>query len=138
MAYLTDAELQTRMKPDLVNRSTPTQRGDAIDAASSLIDGYLAAGGYAVPVSSPPDLILKYCADIARYEVAKYIGLLGQIPKESIYYRDYDDAIRFLLDVQKGRLTIPGLAPEGAADGSPARPIVNSNTRRGWGYLDEN
>lgn len=138
MAYLTDAEFQKRLKPDLINRSDLTQRGDAIDAASSMIDGYLEAGGYAVPVTSPPDLLLKYCADIARYEIANYIGLTGQMPRESVYYIDYENALKWLRDVQKGRLTIPGLAPEGAADGSPARPIVNSNARRGWGYLDEN
>lgn len=132
MAYLDDAELSERMKPDLVNRSTEAQRDDAREVASSVIDSYLSAGGYTVPVSSPPNIILKLTADIARYEVAKYTGLLGQIPKESIYYRDYQDAINFLMAVQKGNAQIEGLEVADTTTGGPSKPLVKSNDSRGW------
>ena len=134
MAYLTVSELEDRMKPDLVDRSDNTQKTDAINTASSMIDGYLEAAGYSVPVTSPPDLILKLCADIARYEVAKYTGLSGIATKDSIYYQENQDALKFLIDVQKGLAKIPGLTlPGGSTDsGSPARPIIRSDERRGW------
>jgi phage gp36-like protein len=75
----------------------------ALDKASAEIDGYLAAGGYEVPLASPPSILAIYCCDIARYR------LVGAAAVETETARNrYKDAMKFLESVRDGRLKLGG------------------------------
>jgi phage gp36-like protein len=79
----------------------------ACSDASTLIDGYLASK-YTLPLSSVPDLVAGWAADIARYRLWD-----SGAPEE--IRRRYDDAIGQLRDLAKGTIALPP-----GADGSSA------------------
>lgn len=76
---------------------------DALAKADAMIDGYL-LGRYGVPLVKVPDMLPPLAVAIARY------NLLGETATERAR-NDYKDAISRLLDIQAGRMRLPGAAP---------------------------
>lgn len=71
----------------------------AIAGAGEIIDGYLAGGGYGLPLDPAPALISEIALDIAWYKL-----WTGAIP-DDVATR-YKDALRQLADIQSGRLVL--------------------------------
>lgn len=72
----------------------------ALTRASNVIDGYL-VGRYKTPWSDSPGILIGYCCDIARYQLASDYRQLS----EEIRLR-YDDAIKFLEKVASGKINL--------------------------------
>ncbi|EGT5658480.1 DUF1320 domain-containing protein [Citrobacter braakii] len=72
----------------------------ALTRASNVIDGYL-VGRYKTPWPDSPGILIGYCCDIARYQLASDYRLLS----EEIRLR-YDDAIKFLEKVASGKINL--------------------------------
>lgn len=110
-AYITREDLEQRFGVDEIEQLLDDDADDsesatetdsltaAIADASNLIDGYLASQ-YTLPLSSVPDLVKKWAADIARF------NLWDEKAPEEIRNR-YDDAIAALKDVAKGNIKLP-------------------------------
>lgn len=75
----------------------------AVDDASNLIDGYL-GGRYTLPLTSVPSVLIRICANIARYNL--YDSNVSEVVE-----RNYKDALTFLDAVGKGTLKL-GLAAD--------------------------
>ena len=103
MPYITLTDLTQRFGEDEILSLTDTGSGEigtelvdrAIEDASGEIDGYVAAGGYTLPLTPVPSIIKAYACDIARYRLYDE-SALEQVSKR------YDDAIKFLRAVAKG------------------------------------
>lgn len=76
MAYCTLSDLTTRYgEREILQLSDRSNSGEidtdvvngAIVDASALIDGYLADGGYSLPLGSTPQVIRHHCCQIVRY-----------------------------------------------------------------------
>ena len=80
---------------DVINTAVIEQ---AINDASDVINGYL-AGRYELPLVTVPNLLEQFCCDIARYKLGT-----NDVP-EHVETR-YKDAIKFLMSVAKGELSI--------------------------------
>ncbi len=76
----------------------------ALEDASSLIDGYL-AGRYPLPLAHVPTALVPICCDIARHR------LYGEQAPEQIAKR-YEAAVAFLKSVGRGELAL-GLSVDG-------------------------
>lgn len=109
MAYATITAMQQRFgERDLIYLSeredTPANVintaiiEQAINDASDVINGYL-AGRYELPLVTVPNLLEQFCCDIARYKLGT-----NDVP-EHVETR-YKDAIKFLMSVAKGELSI--------------------------------
>ncbi|NOR70973.1 MAG: DUF1320 domain-containing protein [Methylomarinum sp.] len=83
----------------------------AIDDAGAEIDGYLAK--YDLPLTTVPAVLVRLCADIARY------FLYDDAAPERVKDR-YDAAIKFLLNVSKGTIS---LGPDESGD----IPVTNDS-----------
>jgi len=80
---------------DVINTAVIEQ---AINDASDVINGYL-AGRYELPLVTVPNLLEQFCCDITRYKLGT-----NDVP-EHVETR-YKDAIKFLMSVAKGELSI--------------------------------
>lgn len=69
-----------------------------IETASSAIDSYLGTR-YAVPIASPPPLLVNICCDIAHYQLFDTNVL--ELVKER-----YQDALKLLRDIANGKATL--------------------------------
>ena len=72
---------------------------DAENAASGIVDGYLAAK-YTLPLASVPGMVLGWVGDITRYR------LWDQRAPEEVRRR-YEDAISQLRDLAAGKMALP-------------------------------
>lgn len=72
----------------------------ALTRASNVIDGYL-VGRYKTPWPDSPGILVGYCCDIARYQLATDYRRLS----DEIKLR-YDDAIKFLTKVSEGKINL--------------------------------
>jgi phage gp36-like protein len=107
MPYITLTDLQQRFSADEILALADDGAGQidqdeidrAIEDASGEIDGYVAAGGYAVPLSPVPSIVKAYACDIARYR------LYDDAATEQVTKR-YDDAIKFLRAVARGEVLL--------------------------------
>lgn len=63
--------------------------------AEAMIDGYLQSGGYVLPLSSAPTVIVRATCDIARYWLDRIRA------REDVRMR-YEDWMKWLKDVAKG------------------------------------
>lgn len=109
MTYVTDAALAAQTYSaeieQLLDRNGDGSRDSgvltlAISTADAMIDGYL-AGTYDVPLATVPPLISQIGCDIVRYM------LWSTTPPEEARKR-YEDAMRRLIDINKGTLTLIG------------------------------
>jgi len=82
----------------------------AIEDASAEVDGYIGSK-YSLPLDSPPAVLTRIAADIARYR------LHDNLATEEVRKR-YDDALRFLKSVGKGEISL-GVADPPSTTGSP-------------------
>jgi len=123
MAYCTQADLIDRYGESEIRELTdreglgeidPVVVERAIADAGGEIDGYLAAGGYALPLATTPAILAAYACDIARYR------LYGNAPPDATEGpgRRYADAVRFLREVSRGvvRLGFSAAPPEQEAE----------------------
>lgn len=82
-----------------------TVLNQAIDDASSEIDGYL-AGRYALPLATVPTALTRIACNMARYH------LYDDAATEAVRQR-YEDAVKFLRSVGTGQIDM-GLATDGS------------------------
>ena len=110
--YATLQDMQSRFSVDLMRVAvipgTATLDeavvAQALEDASSLIDGYL-AGRYPLPLAHVPTALVPICCDIARHR------LYGEQAPEQIAKR-YEAAVAFLKSVGRGELAL-GLSVDG-------------------------
>lgn len=79
----------------------------ALRSASAEADGYLAVR-FTLPLPSVPDVLVNYCCDIALYRL---MTLRRKSDVEEARIR-YEDALRFLREVARGKASLGGLEPE--------------------------
>lgn len=143
-AYVTREELEARFGvqeiADLLDENADGSESAsetatldaAIADASNLIDGYLASR-YTLPLSSVPEIVKAWAADIARYK------LWEQRAPEEVRQR-YEDVVGQLKDVARGHLALPpgsdGNKPSGsladAIDGFSADRLFTMDTLRDY------
>ena len=75
----------------------PNAVAEAIDDASGLIDGYLAAR-YPLPLITVPSVVTRIARDLVRYG-------LDNNPSDVVSKRR-DDAVKFLVSLSKGEVTL--------------------------------
>jgi phage gp36-like protein len=107
--------------------------GDAVDRAirnaSAEIDGYLISGGYAVPLSGPPENLRKYCIDIAAANLVISAGVLDNDPGGKAVIEEAKNARQFLTKVAEGKFKIPGYANDEEVSSPPGGVMVSSMPR---------
>lgn len=102
LIYLTDDERKNEINLVRIN--------DAIKSASGEIDGY-AQAKYPVPFNPIPEIITKYCVDIALYNLFSRRGF-DESSADSIIAKRYNAAIKFLENLAKGVVTIGVTTPK--------------------------
>lgn len=90
-----EAERQEKVKPIIA---------EAIEDAAGEINGYLAKR-YAIPIEPIPRVIVKYCKDIAVYNLYSRIGI-DENDKEKNFLNRYRSAIKFLEYVAIGKIDL--------------------------------
>lgn len=79
----------------------------ALDDASAEIDGYL-GGRFTLPLSDPPAVLNRLCADVAMYRLQS----LRPLHDLADARRRYDDAAAMLTKVSSGEMTL-GIGVDG-------------------------
>ena len=77
---------------------------ESISDACAEIDGYLAKR-YRVPFTKTPQVINKFAKDISVYNLVSRTGI-DESDREKTFLNRYNAAIKFLLDVAKGIISI--------------------------------
>ena len=107
-------------------------REDALDACSSLADGYL-SGRYTLPLSAWADDLRLHVAGMAAFRLLAARGYDPNRGADAAIRMLWDDAIRWLERVSSGSVT-----PAGIVDATPEEqeeiPHVAAvtNASRGW------
>ena len=131
MAYASQVDLENAYGTDLVTRlSDHDQDGvadqapidDALVAASSIIDAYLAAR-YSVPLERPTPIVRDLCVDIAWYRLA-----YSRLKQTTEMRLRYEDAIKLLTRVSEGKASI-GLDTTGDAGSDDQSGRMVTRTR---------
>lgn len=129
MIYATIEDFETtfgeRETAELSDLENPANEGadvdvieNALQLASSEIDGYLRAAGYKLPLITPLDILRGFCLDIARYR------LDINLAREDVRLR-YKAAIDFLKGLVSGVTQLPiGEADSGPTGVNDAMPKV--------------
>lgn len=117
MPYCTLDDIKTRRIPEeqLIQLTDDADLGMvslvAVDAAiaeaDELIDGHL-RDRYTLPLSPVPGLLVSLAADIAAYRLYGRRAL-GELPKA--IDRAYDNALKVLLRIQRGEISLGVTAP---------------------------
>lgn len=108
---------------------------DAIEDACAEIDGYLAKR-YSVPFSRTPQVISKFAKDIAVYNLVSRTGI-DESEREKTFLNRYNAAIKFLLDVAKGIISI-GAEEKGSSEVAngfrmkSSGRVFSRDSMRGW------
>jgi len=109
---------------------------DAIQDACAEIDGYLAKR-YSVPFKRTPQVINKFAKDISVYNLVSRTGI-DEGEREKTILNRYNAAVKFLLDVAKGIISI-GMdeigSKETAANGfnmKSSRRVFSRDSMKGW------
>lgn len=119
-----DELIQLTDRPD---PETGTVTGAIVDAvlnqaigdADAEINGWL-AGRYQLPLATAPEVLRRIGCDIARY------NLHGNSVPDPVRRR-YEDAVKFLVQVGKGAVSL-GINPAGQAGSDRALPEMQSST----------
>lgn len=140
--YITRAELEARFGvqeiADLLDDNHDGSESQAeaetltaaVADASNLIDGYLASR-YTLPLTSVPEIVKVWAADIARYKMWE------QRAPEEVRQR-YEDALGQLKDLARGNISLPpgsdgqtpGVSVADAIDGYSADRIFTMDSLR--------
>lgn len=125
MAYCTRADMIARYgETELTQLTDRTgEYGIIVDAvldtaitdASADIDGYLSDGGYSVPLTSPPHVLVRHCCVLARAQL--YDDLK---PKEVL--EDMQRSLDWLERIASGRQGLPGVSATTEPRASVAAP----------------
>jgi len=116
MAYITQADLETRYGVDEIVKLSDRNRDSIADAdvinaaiidAEAVIDSYL-AGGYDLPLNPTPSIIIRLACSIARYH------LYDDNPAEKVK-EEYDAAKLALEKISSGELKLPPCGSEAAS-----------------------
>lgn len=103
-AVLRGADVSTWLDEDVQAAQRALERIDAaVRDACSLIDGYLAKRGYALPLSPVHPLVSAWARGIARYLLHKNRTALES--KDPIA-RGYNDAVRLLQQTADGKFSL--------------------------------
>lgn len=94
---------------------------DQLTLASAEIDGYLGAR-YDLPLATPPTILTNFCVDVAVFNM--YARRQG--PPDH-WQKRYDNAIKFLVNVSQGKITLGAGDPDGNANNET--PQVTGPTR---------
>lgn len=149
--YCTVAEVLEKIKDDMMNViigdeyiEDEREREEkiaglcenAISDACAEIDGYLAKR-YRVPFTKTPQVINKFAKDISVYNLVSRTGI-DESDREKTFLNRYNAAIKFLLDVAKGIISI-GVEEKGgsseAANGFKMKSsgrVFSRDSMRGW------
>ncbi len=131
MAYATPAELdQLALPPDVARDVTDADKTAALEAASRLADSYLAAAGYAVPLTSWGDDLKGVVCAIAAFDLAVSVGLAPEGGETSNLYLKRRDALRWLERLARGEVRPVGVDP--APDAGAGEAFVVTDPKRGW------
>lgn len=130
-AYATPAELDAlALPPDVASAATDAEKEAALEAASRLTDSYLAAAGYAVPLTTWGDDLKNAVCAIAAYDLAVSKGLAPEDGEGSNLYLRKRDAVRWLERVAAGTAKPSGVGQE--TGGSAAVVYAITDEKRGW------
>ncbi len=135
MPYITLADLNQRfgeaeilaLADDGTGAVDQDEIDRAIEDAQGEIDGRVAAGGYSVPLSPVPNIVIAYACDIARYRLYD-AHASDQVTKR------YEDAIRFLRLVAKGEVLLGIGTDEGAETAGSVDFQTGSRVMPGGGF----
>jgi phage gp36-like protein len=111
MAYCTLEDLEAAYSAEQIgawSRLDPDKVDKAIQNASAEIDGYLISGGYAVPLSGPPQNLKKYCVDIAAASLIRGAGILSNDPGGEAALEEAKNARHYHGKITEGKYKIPG------------------------------
>lgn len=100
------------LKVDNFSEGDPQRVEQAIDDAESEINGYLASGGYSVPLINPPEIIKNYAKDIAFYNLLTISGIGEQDWDKTLLDRT-KKAYAYLGKIAEGKYIIPQYTQEG-------------------------
>jgi phage gp36-like protein len=95
----------------------------ALIDADGEIDGYLAGGGYSLPLATVPTVLRRLACDIAIYRMAK-----NETTTEERRLR-YQDAVQYLTRISSGAVSL-GLPDTDAAASTASRASFNGRARR--------
>lgn len=134
MTYATQSDLVDRFgDTELIQRTNRTG-GNTIDTvvlgraladADAEIDGYLAAR-YQLPIATPPALLVRLAADIARYHLYDD-GLPDTVSKR------YADAVTLLKRLANGEVQLVGAASVVVAPNTAEIPVLSRSQPRRFG-----
>lgn len=114
---------------------TPTQREQAIAAASAVADGYLGAR-FRLPLASwGVDLTQAVCKIAAFDLLATQVGFNPESGANAILVDRKNDAMRWLEHIAAGKITPAGVVdstPSAAPGGPAAAARAFSQSMRGW------
>ncbi len=131
MTYATQADLVERFGAQELAQRTNRVDGQSIDTvvleraiadAAAEINGYLATR-YTLPLASTPAVLVRLCADLARYQ------LCGDKVPESVRQR-YTDAVSLLKRLATGEVQLAGVQAVPAAGGAGNAVAVRSPARQ--------
>ena len=100
-----------------------TSVSQALTDASAEIDSYVAAK-YDLPLATTPTRFVKLAVDMAVYHLSTDAGVLTEEKRQR-----YDDAIRWLRDLDKGVLSL-GLEDPPSSVGGGAKLVASDTTAR--------
>lgn len=131
--YATTTDLTRLGLPAAALTTVPTEtQEDALDAASSLADGYLTSR-YALPLSAWGDDLRGCVCKLAAYDVMVTRGYSPEAGRDDQLRLRHEDAMRWLRDVATGVVALYGVTdatPTDTTDNSGSRMITN--TPRRW------
>jgi phage gp36-like protein len=134
VTYATQADLVERFGAEELAQRTNRVDGQTIDAvvlgraladASAEMDSYLARR-YALPLASTPTVLVRVCADLARYQ------LCGDKVPESVRQR-YVDAVALLKRLATGEVALGGGEALAVAPGGAGQAVALRTRARQFG-----
>jgi len=101
-------------------------------AQSSVADGYIAASGKTLPLSSwGADLQLNV-AKLLAYEMMRLVGYNPETPGNSTWLDGYNQAMNWLRDLAAGRASNVNMIETTPTDTKADRIEVYTEKQRGW------
>ena len=116
---------------DAAGTIQPNNITNALQAASSLMDRYIAVR-YTVPLVVIPDDLIRVCCDIGMYLMCPAAGTISEQKQKR-----YDQAMAFLKDLSSGKATLGAQQDEEVAavtadiqNYGPPRALTRESMRR--------
>mgnify|MGYP003135355616 CR=1 FL=1 len=137
--FIEKADFNTHIYEEVINaitRDTDTIFTDSINAAIEEAEGYLSKYNtdllFNTSGSSRSSMLVLVCKDLTCWH---FIALANPNLEPAMFRTRYEDAIRWLKDVQCGKIVPKGWTKSNTSDGKPATNWnVTSNPRRETRY----